>query len=368
MPDPRYRVAIIGRSTQGDYGHSIDTVWLTHPQADLVAVADEHEAGRAKAVARLKAPKAYADYREMLRHEKPHIVSVCPRWPDCHRDMVVACAEAGASIFLEKPVARTLAEADAMLAACEKHHVKCAVAHQTRYSPRLAQVQQLLAAGKLGDLVELRGHGKEDQRGGGQDLMVLGTHIFDLMRLLAGAARWCSAHIEQAGQRAKPGDVRAGAENIGPIVGDRIHATFGFDKGIIGTFGTQVAKAGAGARFGLQVFGTKGVLSIQTGALPVVRWLDDPSWGLGKANVAWQDVTSAGVGVPDPQENAGNPLGNRWIVDDLIAAIQADRAPRGSLHDGRAALEMILAAYAAYRAGQTVPLPLTNRQHPLQGW
>ena len=58
---------------------------------------------------------------DVLTEERPHIVSVATRFLDEHRDMVVACAEAGASIFLEKPMCRTLAEADAMIAACEKH-------------------------------------------------------------------------------------------------------------------------------------------------------------------------------------------------------------------------------------------------------
>ena len=60
----------------------------------------------------------------MLEKEKPQIVSVADRCLDCHRDMVVACAEHGASIFLEKPMAQTLQQADEMVAACEKHHVK----------------------------------------------------------------------------------------------------------------------------------------------------------------------------------------------------------------------------------------------------
>ena len=137
----KYRVAVIGRTGKGNYGHGLDTVWLKCDRAEIVAVADENEAGRAAAAKRLGAKAAYADYREMLAKEKPQIVSVADRWPDCHRDMVVACAEHGASIFLEKPVARTLQEADEMVAACEKHHVKCAVAHQTRYSPRVKVVE-----------------------------------------------------------------------------------------------------------------------------------------------------------------------------------------------------------------------------------
>ena len=173
----KYRVAVIGRTGKGNYGHALDTVWLKTDRAELVAVADENEAGRAAAAKRLKAPAAYADYREMLARERPQIVSVAPRWPDCHRDMVLACAEHGASVFLEKPVSPTLREADEMVAACEKHHVKCAVAHQTRYSPRYHRVKALIAEGAIGDVLELRGRGKEDRRGGGEDLMVLGVHI-----------------------------------------------------------------------------------------------------------------------------------------------------------------------------------------------
>src|SRR5947209_6234085 len=177
----RYRVAVIGRTGRGDYGHGLDVVWKALDNVEVVAVADEDERGRAGAAARLGAKNAYADYRQMLDKERPQIVSVADRWLDGHRDMVLACAAAGASVFLEKPMCRTLAEADEMVAACEKHHVKLAIAHQTRYSPRLERVRELIADGRLGDLLEMRGRGKEDGRGGGQDLMVLGTHILDLM-------------------------------------------------------------------------------------------------------------------------------------------------------------------------------------------
>src|SRR5690349_1019097 len=107
-----YRVAVIGRTGKGDYGHGMDTVWLALKNVEIVAVADEDDKGRAAAATRLKAPNVYADYRRMLTRERPHVVSVAPRWLDCHRDMIVACAEAGASILLEKPFCRTLAEAD----------------------------------------------------------------------------------------------------------------------------------------------------------------------------------------------------------------------------------------------------------------
>lgn len=184
---PNYRVAVIGRTGRGNYGHGLDIVWRQFDNVQIVAVADENEAGRLAAQKRLGAKNVYADFREMLKKERPNIVSVADRHLDLHHDMVIACAEAGASVFLEKPMCRNLVEADAMVAACEKHHVKLAIAFQTRYSPRL-HVKDLVADGRIGQLLEMRGRGKEDSRVGGEDLMVLGTHILDLMRMIAGKA------------------------------------------------------------------------------------------------------------------------------------------------------------------------------------
>src|SRR5260370_37527983 len=135
-----YRVAVIGRTGKGDYGHGLDVVWKALANVEIVAVADENERGRAAAAQRLGVKNAYVDYRRMLDKEKPRIVSVATRWLDTHREMDVACAQAGASIFLEKPMCRTLAEADEMVRACEVHHVKLAIAHQTRYSPTLERI------------------------------------------------------------------------------------------------------------------------------------------------------------------------------------------------------------------------------------
>jgi predicted dehydrogenase len=360
-----YRVAVIGRTGKGNYGHGLDVVWKAVENIEIVAVADEDEKGRAAAAQRLGARNAYADYRQMLDKERPQIVSVADRWLDGHRDMVLACARAGASIFLEKPMCRTLAEADEMVRECEMRHVKLAIAHQTRYSPRLQRVRELIADGRLGDLLELRGRGKEDNRGGGQDLMVLGTHVMDLMRLLAGDARWCHATVLQGGKPATKADVREGGEGMGPIAGDHIDAAFGMDKGTRGYFGTHRAKHGASARFGLQVFGSKGILQLTTGSLPAAYFLDDPSWFPGRSRAQWQEITSAGLGKPETLKDGGLGLGNIWIVKDLIEAIEKDRQPLGSMYDGRAALEMILAVYESHRLKGPVELPLKNRQHPL---
>ncbi|MCI0464943.1 MAG: Gfo/Idh/MocA family oxidoreductase [Gemmataceae bacterium] len=365
----RYRVAVIGRTGRGNYGHDIDTVWLDLDNIDLVAVADENEQGRALAAKRLKVRNTYADYRQMLQKERPQIVSVAPRYLDCHRDMVVACAEAGASILLEKPMCRTLAEADEMVTACEKHHVKLAIAHQTRYSPRLQRVRELIGDGRLGDILELRGRGKEDARGGGQDLMVLGTHIMDLMRFVAGEARWCFARVGMTGKErvtpVTPSDVRQGAEGMGPIAGNYMTAVYGFDRKATGYFATSVDPASKGGRFGLTIAGTQGVIQLTTGTLPAAYFLPDPSWFPGRSRAAWQPITSAGVGKAETLKDNSLRAGNVFIARDLIEAIERDRQPRGSMYDGRAALEMILAVYESHRQRAPVDLPLKNRRHPL---
>src|SRR4030042_2373582 len=148
----KYKVAVIGMTGRGNYGHGLDVVWNDIEQAEVVAVADPDPQGRADAAKRLKAPKSCADYRQMLEKERPQIVSVAPRWLDCHRDMVLACAEFGCHVLLEKPMCQSLEQADEMVAAFEKRNLKLAVAHQTRYSPALVHVQKAIAGGTLGDL------------------------------------------------------------------------------------------------------------------------------------------------------------------------------------------------------------------------
>ncbi|MFM7925726.1 MAG: Gfo/Idh/MocA family protein, partial [Planctomycetaceae bacterium] len=107
--------------------------------------------------------------------------------------MVLACAEVGSHMYLEKPFCRTLGEADEMVRACEMRHLKLAVAHISRWSPQLDQVRRLIEGGEIGEVLEIRARGKEDARGGGEDFWVLGTHVLDLMRALGGDPEQCFA-------------------------------------------------------------------------------------------------------------------------------------------------------------------------------
>ena len=106
-----YRVAIIGSTGRGDYGHGLDVAWKEIPQAEVVALADDNEKGRGAAVEKTGAKTAYADYRMMLDKEKPAIVSICQRWIDRHHEMIMACVGAH-PVLHGKALRRTLTEAD----------------------------------------------------------------------------------------------------------------------------------------------------------------------------------------------------------------------------------------------------------------
>ncbi|MBX7168774.1 MAG: Gfo/Idh/MocA family oxidoreductase [Pirellulales bacterium] len=359
------RVAVIGSTGRGDYGHGLDVVWQQVPDVEIVGVADDNKQGLAEAAKRLGVQAAFADYRELLDKTKPEVVSIAPRWVDRHAEMVQAACERGIHVYLEKPFCRSLEEADAMVAACERSHVKLAIAHQTRYSPKLAVVRKLIAEGKLGRLLEIRARGKEDARGGAEDLWVLGTHVLDLTRALAGDPQWCQGAVTVAGKPLAASDLVEGNEGLGPLAGDVVCAMYGLPEGVTAYFNSQRNAAGRPARFGIQVLGTAGALVMGTGYLPKVAFLGDPGWGFGPKDPRWQEVSTAGIGKPEPLPDGSLPAGNVLAVKDLLAAIAEDRQPQSSVYDARAAIEMIVAVFESQRLGGRVSFPLANRKSPL---
>jgi len=361
-----YRVGVIGHTGRGNYGHGLDRVWMDVPGCRIVAVADADEKALARTVQRLKAPKGYADYRKMLDEAACDLVSVCPRWLDQHRDMVVAAAERGVrGIYLEKPMCRTLAEADEMVAACRKRKVKLAIAHQTRYSPKIAVVRELIRSGRIGKVVEFRGRGKEDRRGGGEDLWVLGTHVMDLIHLFGGEPKWCFASVHEGGRPVEAADVKGGAEGIGPLAGDEVHAMYRLAGGAAAYFDSLRGAAGRPSRFGLWIYASKGVIRMSTGFLPDAYLLADSSWSPGRTGRKWVPISSAGAGKPEPLTDGGLHAGNVLAVKDLIAAVETGVQPKGGIDEARTATEMIAAVFESHRLGRAVSIPLKNRRNPL---
>lgn len=356
----KYRAGVIGHTGRGNYGHSLDTVYLGMDEIDLVAVADPDDEGRAAAGERLGVPSEslYSDYRQMLEQEELDIVSVAPRWLDQKHDMVIAAAEAGVrGIFCEKPFTQTLAKADAMIEACDRAGAKVAVSHQGRVSQSSHKTKEMIAAGAIGEVREVYSAGKQDHRGGGQDLMVLGTHSLDMLCFLFGHPRWVQAYVLQDGKDAGPEHARQGDEEIGPILGNHLEATYAFDNGIMATFHSHRREVRPGPRpGGLAIHGTEGILLNWDGYL---LHCPHPNFNPAMIEPAWKVVLKP--------SNPGFDILNAYMVRDLIAAFEEGREPISSGRDARWALEMILGVYTAHRHGRT-RFPLADREHPLRDW
>jgi len=361
----RLRAAVIGRTGRGNYGHSLDTVWLRIPEVQLVAVADDDPQGLADAAKRLKVKQSFADYREMLDEVKPDVVSIASRWLDKHYEMAMACAERSIHTYLEKPFVRTLAEADELIATCERTHAKLAIACQSHYSPKLPVAKQLVEQGKIGKVLEYRARGKEDHRGGAEDLWVLGTHVLDLIGYFGGKPKSCFSTLTENGQPVAKANIRDGNEGLGPLAGDAVQATYEMPDASTAFFASRRELGQGNDRFGLQIFGSEGVLEVMPNYMGSVKLLPDPAWSPGRSNKKWLDVSSSGVGQPEPITKVGNAEGNRIAVLDLLAAAREDRDPLCGMYAARDTLEMIHAVFESHRLQKQVAMPLENRQHPL---
>jgi predicted dehydrogenase len=302
----------------------------------------------------------------MLATEKPDIVAICPRWIDKHHAMLLAAASAGCHIYMEKPFCRTLAECDDVLNQLDMRHLKLGIAHVTQYSPVLDTVMSLIEADEIGEVLELRGRGKEDHRGGGEDLWVLGSHIFALMRSFGGGhPTSCFATVMQGGHAIRRADVKEGAEGIGLLAGDDIQARYKFPGGITGHFASRRSTGGKPSRFALQIFGSKGVIEMESGYLKPAHILRDASWSPSRSGKSWETISSAGIGKSEPRTDGSYEGGHIAAINDLIECIDTQRSTRCSAEDCRGITEMIAAVFESQRLGRPVDMPLETRVNPL---
>ena len=274
--------------------------------------------------------------------------------------MIVAAVEAGVKgIYVEKPFVRTLAEADEIVKLCADKGVRLAIAHRNRYHPVLETVKQLVAYGEIGELKEVRVRGKQDQRGGGLDLWVLGGHGFNLATLFTGPATSCEATILVEGRPATKADIRPGDEGVGLIVGDEIHARYETKSGIPLYFDSKKGTWTKGTPFGARLIGTKGIISLQIDEEPLAILERD-----GKKT----PITTAVIGKPEPIKDIRLVNGgHHGAVRDLLAAIAEKREPLCGPKAGLETVELTLAVFASFAAdGKKVTLPLADRQHPLR--
>lgn len=355
-----YRAAAIGSTGRGDFGHGIDLALVDLPDVEFVAIADDNPVGLKEAGKRCGIERLHGDYRQMLKDEQLDLVCIGMRHADRHEEVITHCALAGKHIYCEKPLAADMAAFDRMMAACDDNRVKLAVALPNRASPAVQQALKLVRENRIGKLRSLRARGKGDRRGGGEDLMVLGYHVLDLMCLFAGQPQWTFAQVMQGNADAKQSDSRPATEPIGPIAGDCVAAMFGFDDQVHGYFDSHRHEDSDSDRFSLEIHGSQGIITMRS--LADVMLFEGSSHNPAK-NPQWQSIKAP--------EWDGLPNKYHWchqhLLHDLLSAVEENREPITGIHNTRWAQEMIQSVYVSHLAQSRValPLPADKRTHPL---
>ena len=123
---------------------------------DLVAVCDVLPEAMENLLAKYELEKResihrYADYLEMLDTERPTLVGIATE-SGIHAEIALACIERGVHVIIEKPMAMSMADADAIVEAAEKHHVKVCACHQNRFNPAVQATRKAVEEGRFGRL------------------------------------------------------------------------------------------------------------------------------------------------------------------------------------------------------------------------
>lgn len=147
----RIRCGVIGL---GWFGEKHCEVLRDLPWAELRAVCTRRPERLTEIAERFAVPASYADYRQMLADPEIDVVSVVTMW-DQHVEPAVAALEAGKHVFLEKPMASTVADCDRILAAARRAAGRFMVGHICRFNPRYAAAKRQIDSGAIGDIVSI---------------------------------------------------------------------------------------------------------------------------------------------------------------------------------------------------------------------
>lgn len=353
-----YRAGLVGCGRIGTLWETNPPTPVTHAGALAVLPQTELVAGASRGAEHLHAfgkqwgiDALYLDYREMFAREQLDLVCIATH-PGLHWPIVEAAVAAGVKgILCEKPLALSLTDADAIVAACRAAGCVLSVNHSRRWDPAHRQAKAMVDSGAIGELVALYGFCQgvkpfpawtADEEG---PLIHDAVHLFDLFRLFAGDPL---SVVGTAVRRKQPFRVE-----------DDSHAIFAFADGLSGV--AMVNELTRYNRFGIEVQGTEGVILLS-----------------GDGNHWWRSVDRTDrINEPNPQiewwqlepESFPAVPATSSILEavrELVHCMETGAIPSSPGEDGVASLEMVMAVYESQRQGnRPVPFPLVDRSSVL---
>ncbi len=354
------RVGIIGSAFSSNiHAEALQEV----PEAVVVAACSPNKTHVEEFARKWNIPATFTDYRKLLDSADVDVLVVgIPN--DLHRKVVEAAAEAGKHIILEKPIAHTLADADAMVAATAKRGVKLMYAETICFSPKYVRAKKLVDEGAIGKLYMVKQGEKHSgphsdwfydvKRSGGGSIMDMGCHGIEWARWMYGKPKPKSvvAHCQRVlhAQRTK-------GEDNSVIVLE-------FEGGGIAVIEDSWAKPG-GMDDRIELHGTEGV--IYCDLLHGSSMETYSAKGYGYAVEKAGETTGWTFTVFEEAHLYGFPHEMRHFIQCVIDGT----APQESGEDGRATLEVIYAAYESAGTGKKITWPYKPKRPndvPVNAW
>jgi len=317
-------------------------------EAHLVAVVDTDKDRGRQFAEKWSSDHYYPDLEQTLGDKHVDVVHLCAP-PFMHREQAARCAQAGKHVLIEKPLARTIAEANAIISACEAGGVKLGAIFQHRFMPLPRKVKTALEEGRLGKLYLGDAYvkwyrGDEYYKGGGwratRDLEGGGTlinqtiHSIDLLQWLMGPVADVTGRTATVGHQIETEDVGL--------------ALLGFRNGAHGVIeGSTATYPGFPER--IEIHGKNGSVVLNEGKNQLEWHLrgEEPSI----EGAAAEDGYARDLSAVSAEEHAAQ-------FRDFYAAIREGRRPAIDGAEGRKALEIIEAVYRSSELGQKVTLPI----------
>jgi predicted dehydrogenase len=269
-----------GRAHAAGYRMATTLFGTDRPDVRLVAIADTNAAVADDTAKRYGYERAEYDWRAIADAPDIDAVSVVVA-NHLHREIVEGLLAAGKHVLCEKPLAASLADAEAMVAAAERSDRVTAIGYTYRRVPAVEQIRRELAAGTLGELVHFDGHYWCDYaldptapitwryRGGPGTgaLADVGSHLIDMSEFVCGPIADVSGAVftTLVPQRPVPLGVTYGhtkgavSDELEPVENeDVVSFTARFENGAIGTFSASRVAHSLPDELSFNVFASKG--------------------------------------------------------------------------------------------------------------